>query len=159
MSFNLLEWNSKLGSADIHLLAQAFGTANLTAYSTVSWKAYRLRMIDTIKIDRSFIAEVSSNNDDSAITEAITSMAHSLNLKVIAEGVENGEQLRFLERRNCDEVQGYYLARPMPVHDLMAYLARPDRKSAIMKPRWQPELEAGEFEQGRVCQGISCARR
>jgi diguanylate cyclase (GGDEF)-like protein/PAS domain S-box-containing protein len=128
-----------------------------TGYSSLNYLKHF--PIDTIKIDRSFIAEVGSNNDDAAITEAIISMAHSLNLKVIAEGVENGEQLRFLEKRNCDEAQGYYLARPMPVSDLMAYLVRPDRKSTIMKPRWQHGIEAGEFEQGRVCQGVSRARR
>jgi diguanylate cyclase (GGDEF)-like protein/PAS domain S-box-containing protein len=103
-----------------------------TGYSSLNYLKHF--PIDTIKIDRSFISDIIYDNDDAAITEAIISMAHSLNLKVIAEGVENREQLQFLGERNCDEVQGYYLAYPMPVHDLHAYLARPGRKSVVMRP-------------------------
>lgn len=106
-----------------------------TGYSSLNYLKHF--PIDTIKIDRSFIAEVNSNNDDAAITEAIISMAHSLNLNVIAEGVENSEQLHFLGQRNCDEVQGFYLALPMSAHDLMAYLGKPNRNSIIMHPKWK----------------------
>jgi len=106
-----------------------------TGYSSLNYLKHF--PIDTIKIDRSFIAEVSSKNDDSAITEAIISMAHSLNLNVIAEGVENFQQLHFLSQRNCDEVQGYYLALPMPALDLVVHLERVDRKSAVMHSNWQ----------------------
>jgi diguanylate cyclase (GGDEF)-like protein/PAS domain S-box-containing protein len=108
-----------------------------TGYSSLNYLKHF--PIDTIKIDRSFIADVSSNSDDAAITEAIISMAHSLKLNVIAEGVENGAQLRFLDQRNCDEVQGYYLGLPMPAHDLVAHLETPDRKSAVMHAAWQAE--------------------
>ena len=101
-----------------------------TGYSSLNYLKHF--PIDTIKIDRSFIADVNFNSDDAAITEAIISMAHSLNLNVIAEGVENREQLRFLGQRNCDEVQGFYLASPMSAHDLKAYLVLPDGKSSIM---------------------------
>jgi len=73
--------------------------------------------IDRIKIDRSFVADIKQGNDDTTIVEAIISMAHSLNLKVIAEGVEYGEQLQFLAARNCDEVQGFFLAKPLSAEE------------------------------------------
>jgi len=91
-----------------------------TGYSSLNYLKHF--PIDAIKIDRSFIAEVECNSDDAAITEAIISMAHSLKLKVIAEGVENEAQLQFLQDRNCDEAQGFYLARPMSVPELTGYL-------------------------------------
>jgi len=91
-----------------------------TGYSSLSYLKHF--PIDAIKIDRAFIADVESNSDDAAITEAIISLAHSLKLKVIAEGVENAAQLQFLKERACDEAQGYYLALPMPAAELSAYL-------------------------------------
>jgi diguanylate cyclase (GGDEF)-like protein/PAS domain S-box-containing protein len=74
--------------------------------------------VDRIKIDRSFVADVNHSSDDSAIVEAIITMAQSLSLKVLAEGVENSDQLHFLSTLGCDEVQGFYLARPMPAEVL-----------------------------------------
>jgi diguanylate cyclase (GGDEF)-like protein/PAS domain S-box-containing protein len=112
-----------------------------TGYSSLNYLKHF--PIDTIKIDSSFIADVNSNNDDAAITEAIISMAHSLNLNVIAEGIENHEQLHFLGQRNCDEVQGFYLALPMSAHDLVAYLIKPDRKSIILRPDMEDEERCG----------------
>jgi diguanylate cyclase (GGDEF)-like protein/PAS domain S-box-containing protein len=87
--------------------------------------------IDTLKVDRSFIAEVDSNPDDAAITEAILSMAHSLKLKVVAEGVENLAQLQFLMEKNCDGAQGYFLATPMPASDVTGYLERAQAKREL----------------------------
>jgi len=83
-----------------------------TGYSSLSY--LKDFPIDRIKIDRSFVADIKLSSDDATIVEAIISMAHSLNLKVVAEGVENREQLHFLAARNCDEVQGFHLTRPMP---------------------------------------------
>ena len=68
-----------------------------------------------LKIDRSFIRDVAANPDDAAITTAIISMAKSLNLKVIAEGVENEAQMSFLRAHQCDEIQGYYFSMPLAV--------------------------------------------
>lgn len=70
--------------------------------------------IDRLKIDQSFIKGMLSNVHDSAIVRAVLSMANSMNLKVIAEGVETREQLEFLYDCSCDEAQGYYLSRPIP---------------------------------------------
>jgi len=87
-----------------------------TGYSSLSYLKHF--PIDRIKIDRSFVADVNRSSDGAAIVEAIISMAHSLNLKVVAEGVETGDQLRFLKERKCDEVQGFHLALPMSATDL-----------------------------------------
>ena len=87
-----------------------------TGYSSLNY--LKVFPIDRIKIDRSFVAEINSNSDNAAIVEAIISMGHSLNLKVLAEGVENSDQLHFLTALGCDEVQGFYLAMPMTAEDL-----------------------------------------
>ena len=68
----------------------------------------------SVKIDRSFIRDVSSNPDDAAIAEAIVAMAHTLKLTVVAEGVETLEQLDFLRSLDCDKMQGYLVSRPLP---------------------------------------------
>ncbi|MCM0647158.1 EAL domain-containing protein [Clostridium swellfunianum] len=73
--------------------------------------------IDVLKIDSSFIKDIPNDANDMAITTAIISMAHELNLKVVAEGVETNEQLRFLLGKNCDEMQGYYFSRPVSSED------------------------------------------
>ena len=78
-----------------------------TGYSSLSYLKHF--PIDQIKIDQSFITDITRNNDDAAIVEAIISMAHSLKLKAVAEGVEDGDQLHFLKALGCDEVQGFYL--------------------------------------------------
>jgi diguanylate cyclase (GGDEF)-like protein/PAS domain S-box-containing protein len=71
--------------------------------------------VSKLKIDRLFIHDVATNPDDAAITTAIIAMAKSLHLKVIAEGVEQEEQMSFLRKHHCDEIQGYYFSRPLAV--------------------------------------------
>jgi sensor c-di-GMP phosphodiesterase-like protein len=75
-----------------------------------------------IKIDRSFIEHVSDNADDGAIATAIIALAKSLQLKIIAEGVETQPQLDFLRQHGCDIVQGYYYSKPLPAADFMDLL-------------------------------------
>jgi EAL domain-containing protein (putative c-di-GMP-specific phosphodiesterase class I) len=92
-----------------------------TGYSSL---AYLKRFpIDTIKVDRSFIRDISANSDDKKITRAIIAMAHGMRLKVVAEGVETAEQLAFLRAQRCDAVQGYLLHRPLPEQDVASVLA------------------------------------
>jgi diguanylate cyclase (GGDEF)-like protein/PAS domain S-box-containing protein len=82
-----------------------------TGYSSFSYLKHF--PVSKLKIDRSFVSDVAVNPDDAAITTAIISMAKSLNLKVIAEGVENEGQMSFLRAHHCDEIQGYYFSKPL----------------------------------------------
>lgn len=107
-----------LKAMGVQLSIDDFGTG----YSSLNYLKHF--PIDAIKIDRSFIAEVDCNSDDAAITEAILSMAHSLKLRVVAEGVEKGAQLTFLKELDCDAAQGFLLAAPMPADKLGEFLKR-----------------------------------
>jgi len=103
-------------SMGIRLAIDDFGTG----YSSLlSLKRFPF---DCIKIDRSFIKDIPQDPDDVAITQAIIAMAHSLRLKVIAEGVETQEQLDFLTEHGCHEFQGYFFRRPQPAEDFSKLL-------------------------------------
>ncbi|MCW5625778.1 MAG: EAL domain-containing protein [Burkholderiales bacterium] len=96
----------KLRQMGVRLSVDDFGTG----YSSLSY--LRSFPLDSLKIDRSFISDVTTNPDAALIARTIISMAHSLRLKVIAEGVETGPQLAFLATNGCDEIQGFHFARP-----------------------------------------------
>jgi EAL domain-containing protein (putative c-di-GMP-specific phosphodiesterase class I) len=70
--------------------------------------------IDTLKIDQSFVRQITLASDKTNLVTAIIGMGHNLSLQVVAEGVETREELEFLQSHGCDEAQGYYLGRPMP---------------------------------------------
>ncbi len=92
-----------------------------TGYSSMS---YLQRLpVHTLKLDRSFVTDITDNSDSLAIAQAVIALAHSLRLKVIAEGVETAEQLETLRHEHCDEVQGYYFAAPMPAAEMELWLA------------------------------------
>jgi diguanylate cyclase len=99
----------ELKSMGLTLAIDDFGTG----YSSFNY--LRQFRVSKLKIDRLFIRDVAVNPDDAAITAAIISMAKSLNLKVIAEGVESEEQMLFLRAHRCDEIQGYYFSKPLAV--------------------------------------------
>ncbi|MEE9395405.1 MAG: EAL domain-containing protein, partial [Methylococcales bacterium] len=80
--------------------------------------------IDFIKIDRSFIKNLATVPDDRALVTAIIAMAHALNIKVIAEGVETADQATFLRDLHCDMAQGFYFGKPLPNDQFKLYLQK-----------------------------------
>ena len=91
-----------------------------TGYSSLSY--LQKLPIDHLKIDRSFVQDLDSNDGDKAIVLAVIAMAHSLKIGVIAEGVENEKQKRFLKDNHCDSAQGYLFSRPVPLDDFCQQL-------------------------------------
>ncbi|MGA8706888.1 MAG: EAL domain-containing protein [Steroidobacteraceae bacterium] len=98
--------------AGVTLSIDDFGTG----YSSLGY--LRQFPVDSLKIDRSFVKDMHTSDDDAAICAAIIAMARELKLKVIAEGVSNDEQLKLLRKHRCDQVQGYLISKPIPVDDL-----------------------------------------
>ncbi len=108
----------ELRDMGIKLSIDDFGTG----YSSLSY--LKRFPMDRIKIDRAFVSELHSSHDMKEITLAIISMAHSLNMTVIAEGVESLEQQNFLNRNRCEELQGFYFGKPVPQDQLTEMLAK-----------------------------------
>jgi len=112
-SINLM---NRLNSMGVSLAIDDFGTG----YSSL---AYLKRFpIQKLKIDRSFISDVATDNNDAAIAKSIISLAHNMGLKVVAEGVEDRHQLEWLRSRGCDQVQGYYYSQPIPAQQMEQHL-------------------------------------
>jgi EAL domain-containing protein (putative c-di-GMP-specific phosphodiesterase class I) len=115
-----LEWTlsvlDQLKSLGVRLSVDDFGTGQ-------SSLAYLKRLpLHTVKIDREFLRDIGKNPNDSAILSSIIHLGHSLNLYVIAEGIESMEDLRMVEGEECDGFQGYLFSRPMPAHLVASYL-------------------------------------
>jgi EAL domain-containing protein (putative c-di-GMP-specific phosphodiesterase class I) len=96
-----------------------------TGYSSLSY--LKRFPIDALKIDRSFVKDLTSESEDKAIINAIIALARSLNLKVIAEGVETEQQLSFLHKQGTNGIQGFLLSRPVPVDSLVRFLEEAKR--------------------------------
>ncbi|MBI1824195.1 MAG: EAL domain-containing protein [Nitrospirae bacterium] len=107
---------TQLAQMGIQISIDDFGTG----YSSLSY--LRHLSIDTLKIDRSFVKDITENPDDQAIVSAIIAMAHRLKLKVVAEGVETENQLAFLRDQKCDSMQGYLFCRPVPADEFKELL-------------------------------------
>ena len=91
-----------------------------TGYSSLNY--LREFPVHVLKVDQSFVREITINPEDSAIVETIIDLAHRLHLTVIAEGVENEEQLKVLSRMNCEQVQGYYFSKPITKQEFIKYI-------------------------------------
>jgi EAL domain-containing protein (putative c-di-GMP-specific phosphodiesterase class I) len=101
-----------------------------TGYSSLSY--LKELPLDAVKIDRSFIREVDVNPVDAAILSAIVAMAHSVNLRVVAEGVETAQQLQVIGRHACDIAQGYFFARPMPAEECANFLVEASERDSLI---------------------------
>lgn len=118
---------SNLRARGIQVSVDDFGTG----YSSLAY--LRRFPIDKLKIDIAFIRDVTTNADDAAIVNAIITMAHSLHVRVVAEGVETAAQKAFLIAHGCDQIQGYLVSRPLPAHlitTLMALRAASEQPAA-----------------------------
>lgn len=107
---------NELTALGVHISIDDFGTG----YSSLSH--LKRFSVNTLKIDKSFVRDVESNSTDAAIASAIIAMGNSLNLKVIAEGVETEQQMAFLRQNNCDQVQGFLISRPLPAEQALQVL-------------------------------------
>jgi len=139
-TFMLQDWQStaqilrSLKALGVRIALDDFGTG----YSSLS---YMKRFpIDALKIDQSFVRDMTTDSDDASIVSAVINMGRSLNMGVVAEGIQTRDQLEFLRDRQCPEGQGYYFGAPMPARDLTELLkaddaARRDARSKAVRAR------------------------
>jgi len=119
----------QLKAQNIKIAVDDFGTA----YSSLS----RLKQLPlhTLKIDKSFIRDIGKDVDDEIITQTIISMAKSLNLNVVAEGVENKQQYEFVKKNECDSIQGFMFGKPMPIAELTELLLSRGKVEEMLRER------------------------
>jgi EAL domain-containing protein (putative c-di-GMP-specific phosphodiesterase class I) len=104
-----------------------------TGYSSLSY--LRKYPIDALKIDQSFVSHINAAGDDASIVTAVISMARSLNLRVVAEGVETSEQLTFLQTHRCDQAQGFLFSKPVPPQNFAKVLRRKSPLLSLLPAR------------------------
>lgn len=131
-----LEALQELRKLGVRLAVDDFGTG----HSVLTY--LRDFPLNTLKIDRSFINGVATDGKDAAITSAVIAMAHRLDLRVVAEGVETEDQLSFLTRHDCDECQGFLFSRPVPAAEIAEILAD-EIRSRRSRQSGKSQLKAG----------------
>jgi diguanylate cyclase len=117
---------SSLRERGIEIAVDAFGTG----YASMTY--LRELPIDTLKIDRFFVTRALQGTYDRTLIETLLQLGHTLDLGIVAEGVETSEQLEFLRARGCQRAQGYHFARPMPVVSVEAWLAERRREVTLL---------------------------
>jgi len=117
---------NKLNDIGIKLSIDDFGTG----YSSLSY--LKQFCVSTLKIDRCFVKDILTDADDAAMCTAIISIANNLNLRVIAEGVEENEQLEFLKQHNCSIIQGYIFSKPLSNDDFIHYLNQQQQQNKVI---------------------------
>ena len=127
---------NRLKAMGVGLSIDDFGTG----YSSLS----RLKdfPVDRLKIDQSFIRNASENDSDAAISSAVIQLGHTLNLRVIAEGAETREQIELLASAGCDEVQGFYLSKPLTAEDFEAFVGSYQPKPVLEPERSRAAIKA-----------------
>jgi len=119
----------RLKEMGTHITIDDFGTG----YSSLMY--LKTFPIDMLKIDKSFVHDIVTDTDDRAITQAIISMAHSLKLEVVAEGVEEEPQLEILKSQGCDIIQGFLFGKPMPPNEVFEVLKEFAERSTVDQPQ------------------------
>ena len=121
-----LESLQRLSAQGIHISIDDFGTG----YSSLGY--LKNLPIDNLKIDRTFIKDLQNDENDRKIVQSLISMAHSLDLSVIAEGVEDSKQFELLNGYGCDEIQGYLLSKPIPAGEFLSLLKSPQKTAQLL---------------------------
>ncbi len=117
----------KLKQLGVQLSIDDFGTG----YSSMSY--LEQLPFDTLKIDMSFVRKIQDDGSGGTIAATIAAMAHALNKKIVAEGVETQAQLDFLRNQNCELIQGYFYCRPLPAEELTQMIQELQEKQEIQK--------------------------
>lgn len=126
-NINVINTINALKELGVHIALDDFGTG----YSSLSY--LKNIHLDRLKIDKSFVQNILLNHGDEVIIQAIITMAKSLNLEVLAEGVENENQLNFLKAKNCGEIQGFYFSQPLSSSDLELALSKSEERARLVK--------------------------